>query len=262
MNLVHWRGSDMTDFTSFARHIDDVHKAAKIVIEKKSSKAHWPKLKADSNEDEVLISFAEPVVVWNAPMRGSSGNTRIKRAIVMDGQFSFKGDVLDNGSANLEVYETNPSDDGQWIMTLLDAMHFDVEAKSLQTPFHPMFHVQFGKNKRIDEAEICRIVSGLGRMDATRIQIIRSLATPSRDVRIPTPQMDYMSVLAMVVADYFCDTHSGREIRTGFRNLLKKVMHASNPARSSRQSRNLEQRWNPESRGPFCASHWYQESCT
>lgn len=252
----------MTDITSFTRHMDDVHKAAKIVIEKRSSKAQWPKLKSEKiSEEETLISFTEPTVVWNAPMRGSSGNTRIKRAIVIGGQFSFKGGILDNGGAHLEIYETVHVDGGELVMRLLDAMHFDIEAQNIQTPFHPMFHVQFGKNKRIDEAEIRKIVSGLGRIDPNLIKVDRSLETPSRDVRIPTPQMDYMSVLTMVVADYFCDTHSGKEVRTGFRNLLKKVMHVSNPARSSRQSHNLEKRWNPISTGPFCASHWYQESC-
>nr|WP_312477743.1 hypothetical protein [Achromobacter ruhlandii] len=252
----------MTDIARFSRHMDDVHKAAKIVIEKKSSKANWPALKAEKiGENEVQISFAEPVVVWNAPMRGSSSNTRIKRAIVMDGHFSFSGEVLDHGGAHVEIYETAPADGGNWVMTLLDAMHFDIEGKTAQTPFHPMFHVQFGKSKRIDENEIRAIVSRLGRMQVEQIKIVRSLETPSRDIRIPTPQMDYMSVLAMVVADYFCDSHSGREVRTGFRNLLKRVMHASNPARSSSQSRNLERRWNPETTSPFCASHWYQESC-
>lgn len=254
----------MTDYRNFVRHMDDVHKAAKIVIEKKSSKANWPTLTFEKKSGgEALMSFAEPVVLWNAPMRGSSSNNaKTKRTIVMGGEFSFKEDILDNGNAHLEVYEMKQGVDGRWVMTLLDAMHFDIEAQGVQTPFHPMFHVQFGKNKRIDENEIRRIVSGLGRLDMENIIINRSLETPSRDIRIPTPQMDYMSVLAMVVADYFCEKNSSQEIRTGFRNLLRKVMHASNPARSSRQSRNLEKRWNPDKIAPFCASHWYQESCS
>ncbi|SEI66740.1 hypothetical protein [Achromobacter sp. NFACC18-2] len=252
----------MTDFASFSRHLDDVHKAARIVIEKKSSKAHWPPLISEkTGEDEIQISFAEPAVVWNAPMRGSSTGSRIKRTIVMSGHFSFSNNVLDKAGANVEIYETAPADNGGWSLTLLDAMHFDIEGKIFQTPFHPMFHVQFGKNKRIGEDDIRKIVCELSRLRPDQVTMDRSLETPSRDIRIPTPQMDYMSVLAMVVADYFCDSHSGKEVRTGFRNLLRKVMHASNPARSSSQSRNLENRWNPEKTGPFCASHWYQESC-
>jgi len=81
-----------------------------------------------------------------------------------------------------------------------------------------------------------------------------------RDLRIPTPQMDYMSVLTMVIADHFCDERWSTDVHRGFIMLLRQVMHASNPARSSKQSQNLEQRWNPELRGPFCASHWYAES--
>ncbi len=178
----------------------------------------------------------------------------------MDGHFYFTGDVFYRGGVNLEVYETRRQSDGMVNMNLLDTMHFDFEYNAMQTAYHPMFHVQFGKAKRFDEDFIKRTVCELGSIEHEKMNLDRGLNTPMRDVRIPTPQMDYMSVLAMVIADYFCEGRSPAAVRNGFVKLLRQVMNASNPARSSRQSHSLEQRWAQSTRGPFCASHWYEES--
>lgn len=252
----------MTDFKKFKRHIDVVHKAAEIVVANRKAKAHWPHLTEEDTEGEGKhIAFERPAVIWDAPLRKTgSGNGRVRRAIVLDGHFCFNGEVFDRGGAHLEVYSTCKDEDGSWDMTLLDTMHFDFEHRATQTAFHPMFHVQFGKSKRLEERMISEIVCELARIRSDQLRLNRSLNTPMRDMRIPTPQMDYMSVLAMVIADYFCDSECSREVTTGFISLLRKVMDAGNPARSSRQSQNLERRWNPALRSPFCASHWYAES--
>jgi len=252
----------MTDFAKFKRHIDVVHKAANIVITNRKAKARWPDLiEEDKGVEGKCIAFEKPAVLWDAPLRktGPDGG-RAKRAIVMDGHFYFNGGVFDRGGAHLEVYSTTKGEDASWEMKLMETMHFDFEYKTPQTAFHPMFHVQFGKSKRLSEDVISEIVCGLARINPDQLRLDRNLGAPMRDVRIPTPQMDYMSVLAMVIADYFCDSECSREVTTGFISLLRKVMLASNPARSSRQSQSLEQRWNPDQRGPFCASHWYAES--
>lgn len=251
----------MTDFVKFKRQVEVVHNAANIVIANRNAKVRWPELEEeDRGVEGKYIAFKNPAVLWDAPLRKTGVNSRARRAIVMDGHFYFDGDIFNRGGAHLEVYSTHKSSDGRWEMKLIETMHFDFEYKLPQTAFHPMFHVQFGKSKRLDEAVIATIVCELARIKPDQLRLDRSIETDTRDVRIPTPQMDYMSVLAMVIADYFCDSHCSSEVTTGFITLLRKVMLASNPARSSRQSKNLEQRWNPDQRGPFCASHWYAES--
>jgi len=251
----------MTDFAKFKRHVDDVHKAANVIIQKRNAKASWPRLKEDTEGEEgKCIAFDKPAVLWDAPLRKTGRDSRIRRAILIDGHFHFSGDAFSSGGVHLEVYSTTRKVDGYLEMTLLDTMHFDFEPSATQTAFHPMFHVQFGKSKRIEQEVIAEIVCGLGDIRPEKLILDRALNTPMRDLRIPTPQMDYMSVLAMVVADHFCDVHWSAEVNRGFIMLLRQVMHASNPARSSKQSRKLEERWNPELKGPFCASHWYAES--
>ena len=260
-NLARLQASDMTDFLMFKRHLDAVHKAARVVIEKRNAKARWPTLtEEDKGADGKCIAFDKPAVLWDAPLRKSSKDSRIRRAIVIDGHFIFKDESLSSGGVHLELYSTTKKDGGFVDMKMLDTMHFDFEPQSPQTAFHPMFHVQFGKSKRIGAAMISEIVSQMGGIQAQKLSLDRTLDTPMRDIRIPTPQMDYMSVLAMVIADHFCDVEWSSDVHKGFINLLRQVMHANNPARTSHQSRRLESRWSPDLRAPFCASHWYEES--
>lgn len=253
----------MENFALFNQHVAGIHQAARIVIEKQQgSKAVWPALTLKDVDDEGLsiVEFAAPVILWNAPIRASSKATQTKRAIVMDGSFCFKKNIFDRGGASLEVYSVNRHQGG-YDLHLLEAMHFDIEPHTQQSPFHPMFHVQFGKNHRWDLAALQSSVADLTKLSAGQVTIHRQLAVPTRDVRIPTPQMDYLSMLVMVIADYFCEKNSTHEVKAGFKNLLKKVMNPKNSARNGRQSIRLAQRWGTQDAQPFCASHWYEESC-
>ncbi|MEE1889756.1 hypothetical protein [Pseudomonas carassii] len=250
------------NFSLFRRHVDDIHRAAGIVISKQQlSNVSWPDfIQVEKGDEGTFLEFAKPAIIWNAPYRASSrGNA--KRAIAMTGSFNFKDGVFDKGSAHLEVYESSISM-GRLTLKILEAMHFDIEAGEKQTAFHPMFHVQFGKSKRWDDAVLRDRVQHLARMRPENIDIVRDVQMPIRDVRIPTPQMDYLSVLVMVIADYFCEKDSANEVKIGFQSLLKAVMSSKNSARVGRQSQTLEQRWvNHTLDRPFAAGHWYGESC-
>lgn len=253
----------MQGYALFKRHVLEIQKAADIVIEKgQQTKAVWPELiMNDAGEEGSKLRFSEPAIIWNAPLRGSSKSAS-KRAIVMDGSFYFKDETFDKGGASLEVYSvTNAA--GQCTLKLLEAMHFDIEPNTDQSPFHPMFHVQFGKNNHLDLGALEGKIVRLAKVQPGRIVIDRNINMPTRDVRIPTPQMDYLSMLVMVVADYFCGSDSSNEVTLGFKKLLQTVKNPKNVARIGRQSRRLEERWAPhEGSTPFSAAHWYQESCS
>lgn len=253
----------MQGYASFKRHVIDIHTAAGIVIEKQQqTKAVWPQLiMNNAGEEGSKLEFSEPAIIWNAPLRGSS-RSAAKRAIVMDGSFYFKDGVFDKGGASLEVYSVSNAG-GQCTLKLLEAMHFDIEPNVEQSPFHPMFHVQFGKNNHLDLGALEGRIARLAKVQTGRIVFDRDINMPTRDVRIPTPQMDYISMLVMVVADYFCGSNSPHEVTVGFKKLLQAVMDSKNVARIGRQSRRLEERWAPQAGDtPFSAAHWYQESCS
>lgn len=178
----------------------------------------------------------------------------------MGGYFCIKDNIFESGSAFLEVYDIIKPE-SKCRLSLLEAMHFDIEPNALhQSPFHPMFHVQFGTNNHWNVDILKGRVAELMKIEINQVEIDRSKAMPTRDVRIPTPQMDYLSMLVMVVADYFCDKKGTHEVKTGFKNLIQKVMNSKNIARTGKQSRELEGRWTDPDK-PFSAGHWYQESC-
>lgn len=250
------------DLSLFRRHVSEIHRAAGIVIARQQrSSVIWPEFKQiDNGADGTVLEFAKPAIIWNAPYRASAKGAA-KRAIAMTGSFSFKNGVFDRGSAHLEVYESSIFE-GRLTLTLLEAMHFDIESGEEQTAFHPMFHVQFGKSKRWDDTTLRGQAQLLSRIKPENIEVIRDVKMPVRDVRIPTPQMDYLSVLVMVIADYFCEKDSAREVKIGFQGLLKAVMSSKNSARVGRQSQTLEKRWIDKTTDrPFAAGHWYGESC-
>lgn len=250
------------NFSLFRRHVEDIHRTAGIVIGKQQlSKVQWPELiQTEKSKNRISLEFSRPAVIWNAPYRASSKGTA-KRAIAMTGSFSFKDGIFDKGSANLEVYNSLIFE-GRLTLTLLEAMHFDIESGETQTAFHPMFHVQFGKSKRWDDMILREQVSLVSKIKNENIEVVRDVQMPIRDVRIPTPQMDYLSVLVMVIADYFCEKDSANEVKSGFQNLLKAVMNSKNSARGGRQSQVLEKRWVDHAADrPFAAGHWYGESC-
>ena len=253
----------MEELALFKRHVHEIHNAAGIVIAKQQlTKAVWPDLiTSDAGDEGIKLEFSQPAIIWNAPLRASS-SALAKRAIVMDGCFYFKNGTFDKGGASLEVYSASRSSEG-YKLELLEAMHFDIEPHAQQSPFHPMFHVQFGKNHRWDLGALQGRVAELTRLDISKVAINRDMDMPTRDVRIPTPQMDYLSMLVMVVADYFCEKNSTHEVKAGFKRLLQKVMDSRNEARVGRQSIRLEQRWANarQNTPPFSAAHWYQESC-
>jgi hypothetical protein len=254
----------MQGYALFKRHILEIQKAADIIITRgQQTKSVWPELiMTNEGEEGFKLRFSEPAIIWNAPLRGSSSKSFAKRAIVMDGSFYFKEEAFDKGSASLEVYSV-ANMGGQCTLKLLEAMHFDIEPNANQSPFHPMFHVQFGKNNHLNLGALETKIVRLAKVQSGRIVIDRDINMPTRDVRIPTPQMDYLSMLVMVVADYFCGSNSPNEVTLGFKKLLQTVKDPKNFARMGRQSRQLEGRWAPQAGdAPFSAAHWYQESCS
>lgn len=250
----------MKAFMVFKRHVQQIHEAAGVIIAKKQKdRPKWPELTGRKEGEGFKVEFSQPAILWNTPLRASSRSTA-RRAILLDGSFNFKDAVFESGSACLEVYEIK-AEGGKCKLTLLEAMHFDIEPNAaLQSPFHPMFHVQFGKNNRWKLDELVERVATLNRMSTADVTINRDIDMPIRDVRIPTPQMDYLSMLVMVVADYFCEKKDSHDVKAGFKNLIQKVMDQNNIARVGKQSKTLEQRWT-EAQKPFAAGHWYQESC-
>ena len=207
-----------------------------------------------------MISILEPIMFYSAPYKSGSRKQNARRAIFVDGSFHLRANDgtfdLVKATCNLVVYDNEEVAGQSYTLKLVDSMHFDMEDSQLQSEFHPMFHAQRGYSTMITHDKVVARAKTATRMTEEQITVIpgdQSLEF----MRLPTPQMDMLSVLATVVADFFCHKKSSRPEKDAFHELLKNLLTHNNLARSGLSSQVLARRWND--RPPFSAAHWYKE---
>lgn len=214
----------------------------------------------DGGDQEIYLH--QPVMFYGAPLRGGSHKPGGRRALFVDGTFRVRANAggfdLVQASCNLVVYDTVEVASESYTLTLVDSMHFDIEHADAQNEFHPMFHAQRGYSTLITRDKVVGQAMTASRLPEDKIHV-KGGEMNLEFVRLPCPQMDMLSVLATVVADFFC--HKDRTTRPekdAFRALLKRLLGVKNPFRESLSSKALSRRW--QDRPPFAASHWYKES--
>lgn len=214
----------------------------------------------DGGDQEIYLH--EPVMFYGAPLRGGSHKPGGRRALFVDGTFrvraTARGFDLVQAACNLVVYDTVEVANESYTLTLVDSMHFDIEPADAQSEFHPMFHAQRGYSTLITPAKVVAQAMMASHLPEDKIHL-EGAEMNLEFVRLPCPQMDMLSVLATVVADFFCNKdQTTRPEKDAFHALLKRVLGEKNPMRESLSSKALSRRW--QDRPPFAASHWYKES--
>lgn len=206
------------------------------------------------------VSILEPIMFYNAPYKAGSRKGTAKRAIFVDGNFelaaSVSGYSLVAAACNLLVYDTEEVAGQSYVLTLADSLHFDMENAQSQNDFHPMFHVQRGYSAMIGPDIVSRRAQVASRLTNDKIEV-KNGAQSVENLRLPTPQMDLLSVLTTVIADFFCHKGSSRPEKDAFHELLKSLLSNKNLVCDGVSAKTLAKRW--EVRPPFAAGHWYKE---
>lgn len=252
----------MSEFALFQRFWREVGNKIEQIVKERGGRL----LFSDDLQIEHLLSgdrkifIREPIMFYSAPYKGASTKPSARRAIFIDGMFKLRANGgthdLVQAACNLVIYDTEELANQSYKLTLVDSMHFDMEDAQSQSEFHPMFHAQRGYSTMITHAKVVARSMAATHLTEDKIEVIdRDQSLDS--MRLPTPQMDMLSVLATVVADFFCHKDSNRRVKDAFHELLKKLLVHHNVARDCLSSRVLAQRWN--SRPPFAAAHWYKE---
>jgi hypothetical protein len=225
---------------SLERYWEDWNTTLQAIVKSKNARLHFPHpvIKNGGANREFTVSFNEPICIFNSPTKGSSTKLAKRLCIFIHGHLDFR---LVDGSVQLKYsscvisFFTQKNDGAKIDLTLCESMHFDTEQLDDQLPFHPIFHVQRGLGIGTDSC--MNVVRELARRGQENI----SIDTAGHDAillknpyfRIPTPQMDLLTVLTLVVADYFCS--SGEESRANsdkyFGSVLALLLADKNPAR-------------------------------
>ncbi len=171
---------------------------------------NWPSLKFEPDGETLHVKLCEPIALKNWPYRSSS---RKKCHILIDGYFTVQGD---GGSVELLAYGTRigyfQPDKLAYPKRVrsIDGYHFDMERQA--SIAHPVFHAQRNEgilNEKLNEVDL-ELITDENPQDK-----------PShRSVRLPTPQIDIVSALFMVIADHIV---TDRETERQFVKLMADV---------------------------------------
>jgi len=233
-----------------------------VIVKGRSARLHWPALTRSDKDGTTTYATVDPLLIWNAPTKGSSGSGRqTKQAIFVGASFDFSNidgkDILVKGACHLAIYRVSPKEDGHEA-ELFDQIHFDMETGTPETKFHPIFHIQRGSENTSDSPKYHRLLAGAARVAQEKILIKNDTPIASPYLRLPSPQMDFFSVMTMIMADFFCNSRQYSSSEPSFKALLKLLREDANIARQSQPATILRQRQQAATFDSL--AHWYAES--
>lgn len=233
------------------------------IVDKHGARLLFPNLKGPSTKDgEFHYQIDRPVLIYNAPQKGSSQRTR-KNAIFVDGGFAFVEDagkqMMIDARCSVSIFEIRFEQQNVMNAHLFDALHFDIERVGKQKSYHPIFHVQRGKSTNLTDALVSEMLIQASRARTMTVNVNQSQGLGSPYLRLPSPQLDLFSVMVMLVADFFCNPEDKNvNMEVLFADLLSHLCDDKNAARSGLSSQSLYQR--SEQKGWNSSAHWYKES--
>lgn len=250
----------------FHKYWQEWESKLEALVRRRGARLSFPALLGPSRNDEGKVTFTpeEPLFIYNVPQKASSGKAR-RNAILVQGSFTFfetgGGLLMIEPRASISIYDIRPDAGGKLTAKLFDSLHFDVEPAQKQKAFHPMFHIQRGADSNLTDDVVIRLLARQSKVPVEEIEILKGEVSGSPYLRLPSPQLDYFSVLVMVIADFFCNPDDPNpNVLVMFKSLLALLCDDRNIARQCESSGILFSR--SQSRGWASSAHWYAESST
>jgi hypothetical protein len=252
------------DDALFYQYWQEWEKKLKDVAKRGAATLEFPRLSGPAQDDAGFFVYkpASPLVLHDVRHKGSSGKPG-RFSIFIDGSFKFRKEngawLMASAGANISIFELSTKDEDV-TATLFDALHFDFEEADAQKPFHPIFHVQRGGNGRLTD-DVVKALIQAHRGALSVVSVEQGKIPGSHHLRIPSPQLDYFSVLVMVIADFFCNPEEkdpSKNMAVLFKDILTHLCDDRNIARQGIAAQALFKR--NEGRGWATSADWYAES--
>ena len=252
------------DDALFYQYWREWEKKLKEVAKRGAATLEFPLLSGPAQDRDGLFVYkpTSPLVLHDVRHKGSSGKAG-RFSIFIDGSFKFRKEngslLMASAGANISIFElSNEHEDVK--VKLFDALHFDFEEADAQKAYHPIFHVQRGGNGCLtdDVVKGC-IQAHRGALSVVTVE--QGKIPGSHHLRIPSPQLDYFSVLVMVIADFFCNPEEkdpSKNMKVLFKDILTHLCDARNIARDGIAAQALYGR--NKNRGWASSADWYAES--
>jgi len=200
----------------------------------------WPEVIFSCEEDTLRVELSKPIALMNWPFKASS--SKKKCHILVDGHFTCRAGADDRiellsyctriGYFDLESH-SNPQS-----VTPIDGYHFDMETDIQRA--HPVFHAQRHEKVLVDK------------LTEVNLELYNDPpASTLHHVHLPTPQIDLLSALILLIADHMvCDA----ETEEGFFQLARRAREfiplKANLGNQAQLSQCIEQ-------SELLLDHWY-----
>ncbi len=201
----------------------------------------WNNIREAASSSDEIVKFELCPVVFNVPEHANHRN--IGLFVVAEGWIELSRADFRNGLGLVtHAFSTRSADFRQKEETLehVYGAHYDVAFDELG---HPTFHSQL--RSFVDfSAHILEQFN-------LNLDVINHLEGVLRNVRLPTAQMDFFSLILQIFADHLLMRNSGEEEKSAFNALLQKnVFLRGAAARSSRLTADV-------ARSCYRSLHWY-----
>ncbi len=201
---------------------------------------NWPEVKFSIEGDALRVDLNNPVALKNWPYKASS--SKKKCHILIDGNFTCrigKDENIELLSYCTRIgYFTLKSIEEPRFVAAIDGYHFDMEPDTQRA--HPVFHAQRHEKVLINK------------LNEVGLELYEDPPESTlHHVHLPTPQIDLVSALIMVIADHIvCD----EETENGFFDLARRARDLmplkANLERQARLERCIRQQ-------EMLLDHWY-----
>lgn len=209
----------------------------------------WPEIEIAPEENCFNVSLTHPIVLHGWPVRARTRRSW-RLVIAVDAHFSVGKD----DPAELLGYGTRVSYFGtkqprEQTFIRLNSFHYDMDVSGLCG--HPVFHAQPYKGIAPEKLRDVRLFEGFAVAEP-------ETSNPSiQNIRIPTAQLDVLSVCVMLLADHFLQDNDESADRA-FRSFILGSAVSQSPLRAQQQQRMIEffnkvQHGGMDIRG----CHWY-----
>jgi hypothetical protein len=260
-----------------------------ILVKSKGAKLSFSPLKEETRNfsSAIVLRPINPICIHDAPCKASSSRQG-KMVLIMDGSFEIGLDddhhYLKKPTASLTLFSLKVGAASEVTLTLVESIHFDAEdpfGSTSPKQFHPIFHAQRGQCIETDRCK--SVFASAYKVDKSNVHVdeVNKAVFGTPYLRLPTPQLDLFSLIAIVAADFFCnpeDVNRDRRIDSGFsgaqsaggparhdrtnvlvqfRALLATIRHTDNIARAGKASVSLFERI--QKADHLSAGHWYPE---
>ncbi|OYU13774.1 MAG: hypothetical protein CFE38_02025 [Comamonadaceae bacterium PBBC1] len=244
-----------------------------LLVKMKSAKLYFPPCLVEAGPDHQFGHFTytpkDPICLFNAPYKASTNRTAAasnKLIIFINGNFEIlpgskkdEAHTVRSTTCNITFY-ISTINEKKLELSFFDALHFDHEIDGKVNAFHPVFHAQRGATNSLTDELIREMVSKNLSYTAENIKIdnenIKNIGMPY--LRLPTPQLDLLSALTLVMADFFCNGGSNdKRIKTSFQTILSHLRKIEAIMGIGLTSNALKNRIDVQ---PISTAHWYEES--